>query len=143
MQQHVDAGLDAYWGATLAEETGLARPPFSPAVVTSGRTVYVSGQTYPVIGSDAPADPATIGIGEQTRACLENLGAVVRAAGGTIEDIVKVTIFNTAMTEQGAVNEVYLAFFGDHRPARSHVEVSRLADPRLKIEIEAVAVLDG
>lgn len=66
----------------------------------------------------------------------------MEAAGGTVTDIVKVTIFNTDMDRQAAVNEVYRDFFGAHHPARSHIGVQRLADAGLKIEVEAVAVID-
>jgi 2-iminobutanoate/2-iminopropanoate deaminase len=136
-----DAGLDAHWPPALVEATGLARPPFSPVVRASGETIYTSGQTYPILGSveAKPARDATLE--EQTLACLENVLTVVRAAGGDMTDIVKVTIYNLRMNEQRAVNEVYTRFFGDHRPTRTHVGVTVLADPDLLIEIEAIAVL--
>ena len=142
MNEYVDAGFDSHWSEALAEATGVKRAPFSPVVRTSGTTIYTAGQTYPIIGSsDSPA-PADASMAEQTLACLENVDMLVRAAGGTREDIVKVTIFNTRMAEQSIVNALYTEFFGDHRPARSHIEVTRLADPDLLIEIEAIAVID-
>jgi 2-iminobutanoate/2-iminopropanoate deaminase len=142
MLDFIDGGLDAHWSSTLAESTGLARPPFSPAAKARGTLVFVSGQTYPVIGEEAgPASEASMA--EQTRACLANLDAVLAAAGASRTDVVKVTIFNTRMGEQSAVNAEYTAFFGAHRPARSHVEVSALADPALLVEIEAIAVIGG
>ena len=142
MREYIDAGLDAYWSATLADVTGMSKPPFAPLVRASGITLYLSGQTYPVIGSASPLPAAEASLEEQTRACLENIDNLVRAGGGTREDIVKVTIFNTRMDQQDVVNAVYAAFFTTHRPARSHVEVSRLADLDLLIEIEAIAVVD-
>ncbi|RFA15043.1 hypothetical protein B7R22_07475 [Subtercola boreus] len=141
MNEYLDAGLDAFWSETLAASTGTERPPFSAVVKTSGQAVYLSGQTYPVIGSTDAVAPALVGMREQTEACLQNLDRLITAAGGSRSDIVKVTIFNTRMSEQPVVNEVYREFFGEHRPVRSHVEVSRLADPDLLIEIEAIASL--
>lgn len=120
--------------------------PFYPAVTTQGRTVYLSGATaFPLIHKH-PHDEAELrvpdDIGEQTRACLNNLKTALEAAGGQVTDIVKVTIFNTDMDAQDDVNKAYTAFFGDHRPCRSHVGVDRLVGSDLKIEIEAIAVLD-
>ncbi|PPF90046.1 hypothetical protein C5B96_00450 [Subtercola sp. Z020] len=141
MNEFLDAGLDAFWGETLAAATGSERPPFSAVVKAPGHAVYLSGQTYPVIGSTDAVAPALVDLREQTEACLQNLDRLITAAGGTRTDIVKVTIFNTDMSRQQVVNDAYAEFFGDHRPARSHVEVSRLADPDLLIEIEAIASL--
>jgi 2-iminobutanoate/2-iminopropanoate deaminase len=122
--------------------------PFVPGmVVRGGRTVYLSGATaYPLYhkhphDEDELRPPA--GIGEQTRVALNNLRLVLEAAGGKLTDIVKVTIFNTEMENQDEVNRVYVEFFGRHRPARSHVGVNRLVGKGLKIEIEAIAVIDG
>jgi len=118
-------------------------------------TLYFSGATaYPIYyshpsfgwvpkseGSDAGMSlPSSIK--EQTQVVLENLKIVVEAAGGTINDIVKTTIFNKRMDLQNEVNEVYNAFFNGHRPARSHIGVSELVSPDLLIEIEAIAVLE-
>jgi 2-iminobutanoate/2-iminopropanoate deaminase len=139
--EFISDGLDAHWPAALVETTGLSRPPFSPAVKVTGPLVFTSGQTYPVVG-DADAPPAAeVSLADQTHACLVNLETIVAAAGGHREDIVSVTIYNTRMAEQGVVNAVYSEFFADHRPARTHVEVSRLADPALLIEIAAIAAL--
>lgn len=142
MHEYIDAGLDAHWSTTLADVTGMPKPPFAPLVRASGTTIYLSGQTYPVIGSNTPVPAAEANLEEQTRACLENIDNLVRAGGGTRSDIVKVTIFNTRMDQQDVVNAVYTAFFNTHRPTRTHVEVSRLADPDLLIEIEAIAVVE-
>lgn len=114
--------------------------------VRNGTTVYLSGTTaYPLVHKH-PHDPEELrvpnSIREQTRRCLENLRIEIESAGGTIEDIVKVTIFNTRMDLQDEVNEEYTAFFGDHRPARSHVGVAELVGPDLMVEIEAIAFID-
>ncbi|CAN5328298.1 RidA family protein [soil metagenome] len=142
MHEFIDAGLDAHWSSTLAEATGTAKAPFSAVVRTSGVTIYTAGQTFPVIGANDTRPAAEVSLREQTEACLINIDLLLTAAGATRSDVVKVTIFNTVMSEQPVVNEVYREFFGDHRPTRSHVEVTRLADPDLLIEIEAIAVVE-
>ena len=108
--------------------------PYAQAVVSDG-WIYASGQI--------PIDPATgqlvVGsVEEQTRQVLDNLSAVLEAAGGGIGTVVKTTVFLSDMANFGAVNEVYAAYFGDHRPARACVEAAAL--PRgVDVEIEAVA----
>ena len=121
--------------------------PFVPGMsVRGGRTVYLSGATAFPLYHKHPHDEQELrppeSIGAQTRVSLNNLRLVLEAAGGKLTDIVKVTIFNTEMEHQDDVNRVYQEFFGGHRPARSHVGVSRLVGRGLKIEIEAVAVID-
>lgn len=102
-----------------------------------GNLLFTSGQI--------PFDPASMtlvegGIEAQTQKSLENLLAIVEEAGGTRESIVKATIFLKDMNDFGAVNGVYAKFFGDHKPARSCVEVARLPKD-VGIEIEAIAQL--
>lgn len=125
-----------------------AEMPFTPAVVTTGgRHVWLSGATaFPLVHKHPhDEDELTVpdGIGEQTRACLENLRIAVEAAGGTVLDIVETTIYTTEMQNQDEVNRVYMEFFGEHRPARSHVGVSHLVGGKLSIEISAHAVIGG
>lgn len=121
--------------------------PFVPAVsVRGGRTVYLSGATAFPLYHKHPHDEEELrppaAIGEQARIALDNLRLALEAAGGRLTDVVKVTIFNTDMGQQDEVNRVYQDFFGAHRPARSHVGVNELVGHGLKIEIEAVAVID-
>ncbi|AJY75189.1 RidA family protein [Paenibacillus beijingensis] len=117
----------------------------------SGATAYPLYYSHPAFGWVANAeqsDESDAGmslpnsIKEQTQIVLENLKIVIEAAGGTINDIVKTTIFNKRMDLQDEVNEVYNAFFAGHRPARSHIGVADLVSPDLLIEIEAIAVLN-
>jgi 2-iminobutanoate/2-iminopropanoate deaminase len=77
----------------------------------------------------------------QARQTLENVGAVLRAGGCSFGDVVKVTIFLTDIDDRPLINPVRQEFFGDVRPASTLVEVSRLAIPGAKIEVEAVAVV--
>jgi 2-iminobutanoate/2-iminopropanoate deaminase len=77
----------------------------------------------------------------QARAVFESLRAVLAAAGARPEDVVKVTVFLTDVDDRPAINPVRQEFFGDSRPASTLVEVSGLAIPGAKIEVEAIAVL--
>jgi reactive intermediate/imine deaminase len=104
----------------------------------AGRTVYVSGQ----VAMDAAGN--VVGEGDvvaQTEKVLENLAAVLEEAGGGLEDVVKVTVFITDMGMYDGVHGVRRRHFSEPYPASSMVEVSALIDPRLLVEVEAVAVL--
>ena len=79
-------------------------------------------------------------IKKETRQCLENVKAILREAGATLENVVKVNIYIVNMDEFSSINEVYEEYFNEHKPARSCVEVSRLPKDG-NIEIEAIAVL--
>lgn len=110
--------------------------PYSQAV-RAGNLVFVSGQiplhpqTGEVVGETAA---------EQARQVLQNLQAVLQAAGATLQDVVKTTIFLTDLGQFAAVNAVYAEFFPENPPARSTVQVAGL--PRgVQVEIEAVAVI--
>ncbi|HEU5095461.1 MAG TPA: RidA family protein [Reyranella sp.] len=111
--------------------------PYAQAVVAGG-TVYCAGQI--------PLDPATGnvvagGVAEQTERVLENLRAVLKAAGSDLDRAVKTTVFIKDMNDFAAMNEVYgrPEYFGPNPPARSTVEVARL--PRdVLVEIEVVAL---
>ena len=77
----------------------------------------------------------------QARQVFRNIGAVLAAAGAEPADVVKVTLFLTDIDDRPAINPARQEFFGDARPASTLVEVTRLAVPGAKIEVEAVAVL--
>lgn len=104
-----------------------------------GNLVLTSGQipVNPTTG-EVPAD-----IAQQARQSLENVKAVVNASGLDVGDIVKMTVFVKDLNDFAAINEVYGAFFEEHKvanyPARSCVEVARLPKD-VGIEIEAIAV---
>ena len=108
--------------------------PYSHAVV-AGELVYCSGQV--------PLDPATGelvagDVAAQTVRILDNLAAVLAAAGSGLDRVVKTTVFLTDIGDFAAMNEVYAKRFGDHRPARSTVGVAAL--PRgARLEIECIA----
>jgi 2-iminobutanoate/2-iminopropanoate deaminase len=111
----------------------------SGVVAPSGRTIYVSGQ----VSLDAGGN--VVGEGDiklQTETVLEHVKTVVEEAGGGMEDVVKVTVFITDMGLYDEIHEVRRRYFEEPYPASSMVEVSALLDPRLLIEIEAVAVVE-
>ena len=107
--------------------------PYSPAV-GAGDFVFVSGQ----IALDTDGKIVGYTPKDQARQALLNLSATLEAAGLTLANVVKTTIFLKDMDEFGAVNEVYGEFFAEPYPARSTVEVARLPKD-LHIEIEAIA----
>jgi 2-iminobutanoate/2-iminopropanoate deaminase len=108
--------------------------PYSQAVRVNG-LLYTAGQIA--------LDPASMeiikgGIREQTERVMKNLKAVLEAAGSDLSKVVKTTVFLIDMSDFTAMNEVYAAAFGTHKPARSTVAVSGL--PRgVRVEIEVVA----
>ena len=110
--------------------------PYSQAVKANGM-IFCSGQIA--------LDPATTQVIEgdvaaQTERVLRNLQAVLEAAGSSLARVVKTTVFLADLNDFAAMNEVYAAFFGDNRPARSTVQVARLPrDVRVEIEVVALA----
>ena len=120
--------------------TGGAKPlaPYSPAIRLEGKFVFTSGQ----VGIDpATGKLAEGGIEAQARQALENLKAVLLAAGATTDTVVKTTVFLADMDDYGTVNTIYGEFFSDDPPARSAIQVARLPIDAL-IEIEAMAYIN-
>jgi 2-iminobutanoate/2-iminopropanoate deaminase len=110
--------------------------PYAQGVVANGM-LFSAGQIA--------LDPATMevvpgGITEQTERVFRNLEAVLAAAGCTFRDVVKTTVFLQTMDEFAAMNTVYAAWMGDHRPARSTVAVAGLPKG-VRVEIEVVALV--
>jgi 2-iminobutanoate/2-iminopropanoate deaminase len=108
--------------------------PYSPAV-RAGDWLVLAGQVPldPTSGHFVDGDARV-----QIQRVLDNIAAVLRDAGAFVTDIAKTTVFVTDLTDFGAMNEVYAAFFGQHRPARSTVQVAALPGGA-KVEIEAWA----
>ena len=116
------------------DEAPAAIGPYSQGI-RDGATVYVSGQ--------GPLDPASgeiVGdtIAEETERTLSNVEAILEAAGGSLDDVVKSTVFLQDMATYEAVNEVYGERFSDPYPARSAVEVADLPVD-IGVEIEVIA----
>ena len=108
--------------------------PYSPALRV-GQLLFISGQV--------PFDPATgalVGgdIAAQTRRVLDNIGALLRAAGLTHADVARTTVFLADMNDFAAMNEVYGQYFKEPYPARATVQVARLPkDARVEIDLIA------
>jgi len=118
---------------------GLMEPisHFSDAVV-AGTTLYVSG----VVATDERGDIVGGGdVVEQTRQIFRNLRRILDAAGAGPSDVAKLTIFMRDVAQRPLINPVRQEFFGEHRPASTLVEVSRLVRDELLLEIEAIAEL--
>ena len=104
----------------------------------TGTTLYLAGQ----LARDA--DGRTVGVGDiraQTEQVILNMQKILRAEGGDLRNLVKVTVFVTDMRHFDAISEVRRRYFTGDLPASTIVEVSKLAQPDLMIEIEGVAVL--
>jgi 2-iminobutanoate/2-iminopropanoate deaminase len=111
---------------------------YAHAVRAEGPLLFVSG----VVPVDEQGGLVGGGdVVEQARAVFRNLGEVLTAAGATYADVVKVSVFLTDVDDRPLINPVRREVFGTARPASTLVEVSRLAIPGAKIEVEAVAVL--
>ena len=107
--------------------------PYSQAVLTGG-LLLTSGQ----LGLNPETGILPEGVEAQAAQALQNIGAILAEAGYERTDVVKTTIFIRNMGDFAAVNRIYAGFFGDHKPARSCVEVSALPKGGL-VEIEATA----
>ena len=110
--------------------------PYSQAI-RSGGLLFLAGQI--------PLDPATMqlvegDIAKQTERVLENVKAILAAAGSSLDRVVKTTVFLKDMNEFAAMNEVYGRYFPQNPPARSTIEAARLPrDARIEIEVIALA----
>jgi len=120
----------------LTEKAPGAIGPYSQAVKV-GNMVFCSGQI--------PIDPTTgefvsNNVAEQTHQVLINLSAVLEAAGTSLNNVVKTTVFLADMNDFTAMNEIYAEFFSDNKPARATVQAARL--PRdARVEIDCIAII--
>jgi 2-iminobutanoate/2-iminopropanoate deaminase len=120
----------------VAENAPKAIGPYS-AGIKIGNFVYTAGQ----LGIDpATGDFIEGGVEAETRQALQNLKAVLDAAGTSLENVIKTTVFLRDMNDFAAMNAVYAQFFTANYPARSAVQVARLPKDGA-VEIEAVAVV--
>ena len=113
--------------------------PYNQAIAATGQMIFVAGQI--------PLNPTTnaiVGEGDvakQTEQAIANLTAILQAAGATLADVVKTSVFLKNMNDFAAMNAVYAKHFGDETaPARACVEVARLPKDVL-VEIECIAVV--
>jgi 2-iminobutanoate/2-iminopropanoate deaminase len=110
--------------------------PYAQAIAANG-LVFTSGQ----IPLTPASDKVEGGIARQTEQVFDNLDAILSGCGASLASVAKATVFMTDLGEFAAMNEVYARRFGDHRPARSTVQVAALPTGA-RVEIEVVAVLD-
>ncbi len=108
--------------------------PYSQAVV-AGDLVFLAGQI--------PLDPSSMelvdgDVATQTERVLENVTAVLEAAGSSLDKVVKTTVYLADMADFPAMNEVYAQYFGDHKPARATVQAAGLP-MGVSVEIDAIA----
>jgi 2-iminobutanoate/2-iminopropanoate deaminase len=118
---------------------GLHEPisHYTDAVIC-GDLIFVSGCT----GTDERME--VVGgadVAAQARQALENIGAILSAAGASLADVLKMTVYLTDIDDRPAINPVRQELFGDTRPASTLIEVSRLAIPGAKVEIDVIARL--
>lgn len=105
-------------------------------VVKAGGHIWLSGMVGVASDGSIPEDTA-----EQFQIALDTIDRCLRHAGGRPDQVVKVQVFMTDITERAAINPARIAYFGEHKPASTLVEVAGLVDPRMKVEIEAVAYI--
>ena len=121
--------------AVATDKAPKAIGPYSQAIV-SDDTVYTAGQVA--------LDPKTgelvgVTVAEQTDRVFQNLTAVLAAAGSSLGQVVKTTVYLADMADFAAMNEVYARHFGGHRPARSTVQAAGLPKGA-RVEIDAIAI---
>ena len=104
--------------------------------VRAGERIWISG----MVGIDQSGNIPTDTV-DQFQTAMNNLDSVLRKAGGKSEDIVKVMVFLTDISDRARINPIRQRYFGEHRPASTLVEVSKLVLPELRVEIEAEAVV--
>lgn len=109
--------------------------PYSQAVRV-GNLLYTSG-SIPIVPETGNVVEG--GVEEQTKQAIENLKAIVEAAGSDLGKVIKTTVFIKDMNQFGKINEIYASYFTENQPARSTVEVARLPKDVL-VEIECIAI---
>lgn len=123
----------------ISLQPSTARVPSAPYVpgTKRGPFVFTAGQVSVDGGGNLVGEGD---VGAQTRQVLQNIQGVLEEGGATIADVMKTTVYLVDIGDFAAMNEVYAAFFGDDKPARTTVQAA-LASPKFLVEIEAVAVI--
>ena len=125
---------------TVVSAPGQPEPdgPYAPATLAAGsRVLSISGQVaHDAAGRLVGGDD----VAEQARQALRNIDALVVAGGATKSDIARITVYLTEIDDRPAVALAREEYFGEHRPASTLVEVSALAFPELRVEIEATCI---
>jgi 2-iminobutanoate/2-iminopropanoate deaminase len=127
--------IEEMWKAVSTAKAPAAIGPYSQAIDANG-VVFCSGQ----VGVDPATKRLADGIEAQTEQALRNLAAVLEAAGLSVADVVKTTVWLTDAADFAAVNTVYARHFREPAPARSAPIVSAIPLPGARISIEAIAM---
>jgi 2-iminobutanoate/2-iminopropanoate deaminase len=98
------------------------------------RLVFVAGQ-----GATDPAGNLPADIEAQTEQCLRNVETILKAAGSSLQHVLRCGVFLVDMGEFQRMNNVYARMFGDHRPARTTIQAAALPQPGLRVEIDCIA----
>lgn len=117
-----------------SDKAPKALGPYAQAIEANGM-IYCSGQT----GIDPATNTLVDGLEAQTRQVLSNLGVVLQEAGASPSRVVKTTVFLADMKDFAVMNGIYGEFFGEHKPARTTVQVAGLP-LGARIEIECIAL---
>lgn len=115
---------------------GPSVTPYSPAV-RLGNLLYLSGK----VGTDTSGKLVAGGMQTEARQTLNNIAALLKQYGSSLDRVVKCTVYLTDMSEYAAMNEVYATYFRNHKPARTTVGVTGLPF-NARIEIECIAVME-
>jgi 2-iminobutanoate/2-iminopropanoate deaminase len=138
--------MNEYREAVEVERTSFFMP-YAPVVRVrpGGELLFISGATALPLYHDHPHDHDALDppadVREQTRLVMQSLGRCLAAGGAGWNDVVRTDVFVTDMRDQDAVGDVMGPYFDGNFPASTLVEVRRLVDPRLKLEISAIAVV--
>ena len=108
--------------------------PYSPGMGFE-RLIFVSGQA----GKDPITSMLADNVAQQTEQCLKNIQTILEAGGSSLQHVLRCGVFLLDMGEFTTMNGVYSRMFGDHRPARTTVQVAGLPGPGLLVEIDAIA----
>ena len=133
------------WMDTTPPFTSVTSPdlpspvgPYSPGI-SLGDLIFVSGQS----GREPHTGRIAADVETQTEQALKNVAAILEAAGSSLSHVIRCGVFLVDMGEFQKMNAVYSRVFGEHRPARTTVEVSGLPGDGLRVEIDAIAVRRG
>jgi 2-iminobutanoate/2-iminopropanoate deaminase len=116
-----------------SDKAPAAVGPYSHAVV-EGNLIFCAGQ----IGTDVSTDELAATFGDQVRNALSHIKNVVIAAGSSPDKIIRVGVYLTSLDNFPEMNKIYAEFFGDHKPARTTIQVAGLPKGAL-VEIDAIA----
>jgi 2-iminobutanoate/2-iminopropanoate deaminase len=118
----------------FASAAGAPAPMFSPGILVDG-TLYISGQ----IGQDLKTKDVPADFETEVKTCLANIGIILKAAGMSFDDAVSVQVYLTDMDLFARMNAVYAGVFKSPRPSRTTVGVTKLANPKARIEVTVTA----